>query len=440
MPYGSLTIRIAVVVPAWHQSQYLAEAVQSALDQEIETGVGVVIVNDGCPEPETHRTGEAMRDAHPDRVAYLHQPNAGLSAARNAGIRHGFARWPQVEAIFPLDADNQLSPHTLAKLSGTLEARPEAAWATPALEFFGNEEGEWLVPGPYLPYRQLFANQCDAGSLIRRAVFAAGHEYEEAMRDGFEDWEFFLSATLSGFGGAQAGRCGFRYRRHGETMLTAALRKAAAVEEEIRRRHSAAYEPAALAHREHEEAPRFALVRCDSRDVLLTANGYLQPRQLPLAEFSHSIASAGSEEPASSAPVPAITVLTTAATIDRLVARGSLQDALFQLQAGLRDKGVVGLSAGAGATPPAVAALAVRASQLPRLHDDARPAPEALIPIEALSEASAEPLPEPQTAAAAVILGTAAGESMPLPANSHSCFLEHLHIDAPQGSVKGVAA
>jgi glycosyltransferase involved in cell wall biosynthesis len=41
-------IRIAVIVPVWHQARYMASAVQSALDQEIDCGVGVVIVDDGC--------------------------------------------------------------------------------------------------------------------------------------------------------------------------------------------------------------------------------------------------------------------------------------------------------------------------------------------------------------------------------------------------------
>ena len=198
------TIRVAVVVPAWRQARYLAGAVRSALAQEIGCGIGVVIVNDGCPDPETRRIGQTLRDAEPERVDYLEQPNLGVSAARNAGLRHAFARWPQVEAVFPLDADNELSAHTLAKLSAVLEQHPEVSWASPTLEFFGAEAGEWQIPGPYLPYRQLLNNQSDTGSLIRRALFEAGAFYDETIRYGFEDWELFLRATLAGHRGYQA--------------------------------------------------------------------------------------------------------------------------------------------------------------------------------------------------------------------------------------------
>jgi hypothetical protein len=431
-PGTAATIRIAVVIPAWHQPQYLAASVQSALNQEIATGVGVVIVNDGCPDPETDRIGQALRDAHPDRVAYLRQPNSGLSAARNAGIRQALTRWPHIEAIFPLDADNMLSPHTLAKLSELLEARPEAAWASPALEFFGAENGEWQIPGPYLPYRQLLANQCDAGSLIRRQVFVAGIEFDESMRDGFEDWEFFLHATLAGFRGVLAGRCGFRYRRRQGSMLTKALRQADSIEAEIRRRHPEAYEPAALIEREHAEAPRFALVRCDRRDVLLTASCTLEPRQLSLAEFARSIAASGSAEPSLGDHIPAVTVLTSSAAVDQLEAEDLMATALFRLQGGLRNQAAVGLQVGGGAEA-GLAAVAVRASALLLLSGGARPALGGLVEIGSAAPVRSEPLPERSLAAAAAVIAAAVqGEGMPLAENSHSRFLEHHHIDLMQ--------
>jgi GT2 family glycosyltransferase len=423
----SPTIRLAAVVPAWNQPQHLAAAVRSALQQEIETGVGVVIVNDGCPDPETDRIGQALRDAEPHRVAYLRQPNAGLAAARNAGIRRAFARWPQVEAVFPLDADNRLSPRTLARLAAILEEQPQAAWAYPALEFFGAEEGEWQVPGPYLPYRQLLSNQCDAGSLIRRTVFDAEIGYDETMRDGFEDWEFYLRATLAGFHGVPAGRCGFRYRRHPESMVAGALQRAELLEAEIRRRHEGAYEPAALAAREHAEAPRFALVRCDRDDVLLTASCDLEPRQLSLAEFARSVAFAGAAAPTVYHHVPTVTVLTTAAAIERLSAGGLLAEALFRLQLELRGRKAVGLRIDPGAGQGTeLAGIALRASALHRLSTGLPPEPEAVVAVD--PGGKNEPLSQAALRRAAIAIGLAAQREEE-PITSHTRFLEHRHLE-----------
>jgi GT2 family glycosyltransferase len=439
-PGPAPTIRLAAVVPAWNQPQHLAAAVRSALDQEIETGVGVVIVNDGCPDSETDRIGQTLRDAEPDRVAYLHQANAGLAAARNAGIRRAFARWPQVEAVFPLDADNRLSPHTLAQLAAILEEQPQAAWAYPALEFFGAEEGEWQVPGPYLPYRQLLSNQCDAGSLIRRTVFDAGIGYDETMRDGFEDWEFYLRATLAGFGGVPAGRCGFRYRRHPESMVAGALQRAELLEAEIRRRHENAYEPVALTRREHAEAPRFALVRCDREDVLLTASCDLEPRQLSLAEFARSLALAGAAAPSFYHHIPAVTVLTTAATVERLGADGLLAEVLFRLQFELRGREAVGLRTGPDTGPgTALAGIALRASALHHLSSGVPPEPEAV--VEVGLEDRGEPLPEAALTRASALIGLAAQrDGEPLAGISHTRFLEHRHLEQRRTTFPSSAA
>jgi Glycosyl transferase family 2 len=340
------TVRIGVIIPVWRQPQYLAAAVKSTLEQELPPGVGVVIVNDGCPFESTHRIGQIFCDAYPDRVAYLRQPNRGVSSARNSGIKHALARWPHLETIFPLDADNLLSPKTLAMLWEQLEGHPEVAWVSPVLEFFNAEEGEWNVPSPYLSYRQLFANQSDSGSLIRRSVFEAGIKFDETITEGFEDWEFFLHATLVGFRGAQAGRCGFRYRRRPHSMLTTSISQAETIEAKLRRRHQEAYRPASLSRREHAEAPRFALIRCDRADVLLTACCNLDAHYQSLATFAQTISTPDRGRPPSDGHIPAVTILTTSGTIDWLERHKLLAGVLLRIQIELRDHATVGLRIG----------------------------------------------------------------------------------------------
>jgi hypothetical protein len=439
-PRPSPTVRTAVIVPVWRQSQYLASAVRSALDQEIESGVGVVIVNDGCPDPGSHRIAQTLRDADPDRIAYLHLPNEGLSAARNAGIRRAFARWPHVEAVFPLDADNMLSPQTLAKLWELLTARPEASWASPVLELFGTEEGEWSMPEPYLAYRQLFTNQSDAGSLIRRRVFEAGIVFDETMREGFEDWEFFLQATLAGFRGAQAGRCGFRYRRRPDSMLVQAQPQAERIEAEMRRRHQSAYRPGELARREHAEAPRFALVRCDRDDVLLTAACDLPPHRLALSEFLRP--GRGAPGAPHEAHVPAITVLTSTAAIEWLEDGRLLAEELMRLQVALRDQPVVGLRLGCdpGAvgrlrrrpkTVAAPAALGLRTRMLtePKLAEMLAQ-PGVVLEVNSGRRRPPGPLSEPQYSSVLGRLRASVKPGDPLIATgSHAQFFEHRHLD-----------
>lgn len=424
-PRGST--RIAVVIPAYEQADYLASAVASALAQEIGVGVGVVIVDDGCPDPRTDRIAQSFRDAHPERIEYVRQPNGGVSAARNAGIARALARWPGLAAVFPLDADNQLSPSTLALLWERLAAAPEAAWASPTLELFGARGGEWRVPGPYLPYRQLFTNQCDTGTLIDRRLFAAGLAFDETIREGFEDWEFFLRATLAGFRGVAAGRCGFRYRSRPDSMLHSAKKRVAAIEAGIRERNRDAYRAGALSRREHEEAPRFALLACDRGEVQLSAALDLEPQRLSLAAFA-----AGEQ-------LPAVSLLSTNAVLTYLRERGLLAGLLLRVQLELRERGVVGVEA--GPEGPTVA-LAVRTRAVPWMDDgEGRLLPERAVALPDLGSlplpAADEPLREDERLRETVVVlrelveawSRAHESAAPGIAAPHDSFFEHRHLD-----------
>lgn len=422
MPGPTPTVRVAVVVPVWRQARYLAGAVASALNQEIPCGVGVVVVNDGCPEPETDQIGQTLRDADPDRVAYLKQENGGVSAARNAGIELALRRWPEVEAVFPLDADNRLSPHTLATLRGRLEQHPEAGWASPAQEYFGAQEGTRQTPGAYLTYRQLFANQCDTGSMIRREVFESGLRYDESIKDGFEDWEFFLRASLAGTTGLLAGPCGFRYRCRPESMLQGARERAERLEAEIRSRHAEVFEPGALTRREHAEAPRFALILCDRGEVQLTSACDLEPQRLSVADHARAIAAS----PRNGRPLPAVTVFTSASAVEAL-APSALADTLYRLQDALRSAPLAGLRTAGDGAP---LATAVRANAFDLIRDGL-PHPEAWVEIEGL-----QPPPEdalaPARARASRMIGAAIREASPQPLESHTSFLEYRHLELMQ--------
>jgi glycosyltransferase involved in cell wall biosynthesis len=104
---------IGVIIPAHRQPGLLAEAIASVLAQEGAPSAAAVVVDDGCPYPETSRTAVSMAAAHPGRVFALRRRNGGLAAARNTGIEFALAAFPALRALFCLDADNRLHPRFL---------------------------------------------------------------------------------------------------------------------------------------------------------------------------------------------------------------------------------------------------------------------------------------------------------------------------------------
>lgn len=347
---------IAVVIPVYKQPHYLPDSVISALRQSLRDRIRVVIVNDGCPLGETDALCREFADAFPDEVFYLKKPNGGLSSARNAGIRFALEAWPSLRAVFPLDADNKLSPRTIQLLWAKLEGSPaELGWAANDLSLFGTEDGVWHTGLPFSLYRLLHENFCDAGSLIRREVFDSGIWYDESMRAGYEDWEFFIHTAVRGFRGGHVPNSGFLYRRHGISMLTGAKGKHEAIYSYIRAKHAGKLTPDALCALEHAEVPRYALVDVATQTVSYVTNAIAEGEPTrPFSEFAAELVSWATEPPMKSTYVPPIVVLFTAESRGLLTDLRVLPSLLLLLQHSLRQKDYAALTLEVADSPTAL--------------------------------------------------------------------------------------
>jgi glycosyltransferase involved in cell wall biosynthesis len=108
---------VSVVIPCYHQAQYLGEAIESVLAQTYPH-LEVVVVDDGSGD----NVG-AIASRYPG-VRCIREPNSGAAAARNAGIRNSNG-----DFLVFLDADDRLLPDGVGAGLRALEARPECAAA-----------------------------------------------------------------------------------------------------------------------------------------------------------------------------------------------------------------------------------------------------------------------------------------------------------------------
>ena len=180
---------VVVIIPIFKHSGLLAEAVESVLKQQFTRGLHLVLVNDGCPFSETHELCQDYAFAYPEVVTYLRQSNDGLSAARNSGIRHVLEYIPSAEAIYLLDADNRIRPHSLSRAKASLDADPSIDWIYPDIDMFGLASAS-DYGGPYSLLIHSVMNICEAGSLIHRRVFEAGVLLDTSFNTGWHDWVF----------------------------------------------------------------------------------------------------------------------------------------------------------------------------------------------------------------------------------------------------------
>lgn len=250
---------IAVVIPCFNDGRFLKEALDSVMACSPYVGT-VVVVNDGSTDAETLEILKGIEKSNAALV--VHQENKGLSAARNAGIRA-----VQSEYYVPLDADNRLRPALLSEGLKALEHNPKAAFAYTDCQEFGDNH-RYRSTGPYDPLRLLEGNYIDACALIRREAWEAAGGYDENMRLGHEDWEFWLNLLSLGRGGVYVPVHGFDYRVRSDSLLATSnkdenrrsiLKYVLTKHRSLYEKHAAALLPRVLASRLEYELQNYAL-------------------------------------------------------------------------------------------------------------------------------------------------------------------------------------
>lgn len=276
--------RLAVVVPVFKHSGLVREAIYSLARQPGFADVDVVLVDDGCPDPQTYATLTFLA-ARWSNLHYVRQANSGLSAARNRGIEFTLRALPEAQGIYFLDADNMLAPYSIAAMQEALVALPDADWFYPDIRMFGlrlfND-----YSGSFNAYAASVVNLCEAGSLVRRRMIETDLRFDEDMRLGYEDWDFWLSAIERGFRGRHLPALGLSYRKRAESMLADSTRADQQIRDYLRRKHEHLFQINAFVELEHNELPRFALVRSDAKTVELATDLDRAGTTMSLAEFA----------------------------------------------------------------------------------------------------------------------------------------------------------
>jgi glycosyltransferase involved in cell wall biosynthesis len=220
---------VTVAITCFNYGAFLPGAVQSALGQA-GGPPRVIVVDDGSTDQRTLAELERL----PPEVDLVRQENAGVASARNAAlerIRTPFA--------LVLDADDLLTPTSLALLREPLDADRSLGFSYGQMRFFGEWEGLLRMP-PYDPYRLLYRHTIGATALMRREMVedVAGFDSEFV---GYEDWEYWVHALARGWRGRRVEEVTVLYRRHGPSRHLEGRALYRDAFRELRRKHARLY-------------------------------------------------------------------------------------------------------------------------------------------------------------------------------------------------------
>ena len=104
-------IQVSVIIPAYNGDRYIAEAIDSALEQTYKGEYEIIVVDDGSTD-NTVRVVEQ----YGDKVNYLSQKNQGVAASRNLGLAAARGKY-----IAFLDQDDIFLPHKLSSQVALLD-------------------------------------------------------------------------------------------------------------------------------------------------------------------------------------------------------------------------------------------------------------------------------------------------------------------------------
>ena len=107
--------RVSVIIPCYNHGRFLAGAVESVTRQTF-TDLEIIVIDDGS----TDTTPDVVAGLADPRIRSRRTANAGVSAARNAGL--DLARG---EFIAFLDADDSWDPAKLERQVALMDAEPE---------------------------------------------------------------------------------------------------------------------------------------------------------------------------------------------------------------------------------------------------------------------------------------------------------------------------
>ena len=216
---------ISVVIPCYNHGEYVEEAIQSILEQTLQD-VEIIVVNDGSTDEETIHILNSLEQP---KTRLIHLPqNSGLPAARNAGIREAQGKY-----VCCLDADDKLHPTYLEKATAMMESNGGISFVGSWTQVFGIESRVWYAR-PFDPVEILYANQFNSLAVFRRTVWERAGGFFEEMREGFEDWEFWVRLTGLGYRGYQIPEKLIYVRRIGHSFALRAAEKKEILIEQIK--------------------------------------------------------------------------------------------------------------------------------------------------------------------------------------------------------------
>lgn len=200
---------VSVIIPCYNQGEFLEECLTSVFNSTYQS-IEVIVVNDGSTD-NTSTIIESLKLVF--KINVIHQTNKGLAETRNVGIKHSKGRF-----ILPLDADDRIGETYIENAVKVLLENESIGIVYCQAELFEEKTGLWRLPD-YTFEKMLTQNLIFNCALFRRKDYDNTTGYNSNMKEGWEDWDFWLSLLELNLKVFRLDEIGFYYRIRKNSMV-----------------------------------------------------------------------------------------------------------------------------------------------------------------------------------------------------------------------------
>ena len=207
---------ISIIIPCYNDSQFVMQSVNSALNQTY-SNIEVIVVDDGSDSI----TKIILKELEPKITKLITQENRGQSTARNVGIKEA-----KGEYILVLDSDDYLDLSFCNKaISVFLNNNDLKIVTCMATRWYENGKKNILIPSGGTILNFMSTNEALGTSMFKKVDWDLCGGYDENMRSGFEDWEFFIRILKEGGRAEVIQEPLYNYRRRSNSTTSIANSK-----------------------------------------------------------------------------------------------------------------------------------------------------------------------------------------------------------------------
>ena len=208
--------KISVGITAYKNSEYLLEALNSLINQSVDSWEGILILDKGA-DRKTKKIFNSFK--HSRILKHRCRHHKGAEQARHEAIKLSSTNW-----YFQLDSDDKIPPYAISEILNKIRENPDAEFIYgPTMHF--SKTSSFLMPPSknqeVLSTSALFSSQMP----IKIPMYFRLGGYTNELKYFAADWDFWLSVYERNIVGAETKKILYHRRNHGNNVIARNMSK-----------------------------------------------------------------------------------------------------------------------------------------------------------------------------------------------------------------------